>query len=110
MGVVDASQQLSGPADQESSNTPSNTEIESNVVSLCLKGGLAASAPKVINSEEINREVTMCWETPAVAGIAWDGMDRVIPALHYRASRIFKGASDNIEMLSITESRPSEGA
>ena len=106
MGVLDTSAVLSGPADKEDS-TASSTEDASNMVTLSMKGGIAVAAPAVINGEEINREVTMCWELPAVEGIAWDGADRMIPALHYRASRIFKGVTESIEMLSITESRPS---
>lgn len=106
MGVVDASAQLSGPADQPASAEPSSSETAGNVVSLCMKGGLAVAAPILIDSEAINREVTICWSLPSTEGVAWDGKERIIPALHFRASRVFKGVSEGIEMLSITESLP----
>jgi len=106
MGVVDVSPQLSGPADKPASSEPSSSEDEKNLVTLCMHGGLAIAAPALIDTTKINREVTMCWSTPSTEGVAWDGKDRIIPALHYRASRVFKGVTDDIQMLSIVESSP----
>ena len=48
-----------GPADQEGSEVPTNTESEDNMVSICMKGGLAVAAPILIDTELMNR-LSLC--------------------------------------------------
>jgi len=92
---------LTGAADRVSTE---ELQTSYEIATLACAGSVTVEGPKTIPEAQLtglNRQILLKWNVPSVPGIAWDGKDRMLPAMMCSAGRIFKWPGEELEMLSM---------